>query len=255
MAAIVNRDRDSLPSLGAVKPVALIPAVRPPAFAGPAVVGFSSESVGFDFRHGALSPFKNAGTVSLPRAKAPGETAADYRSAPGRAVAALASPTAKRVFFSPFRVSLYSRKGGGLLSSSGEALKPEDVPLLVGRYLFTLNASRLATSKFVESDRPIPFKALGKRMILEKLSHDPAAGTLKLQVQVVENIVWMIPVLIAAAAAVGVGVAGFGIGNAVESVDKVLVDTSSAWWKWGLIIAAVVVGYWFLKKRPGFLGG
>lgn len=261
MAAPILRDIER----EAYSPAQVIPALPSGEKPLPVTIAESADVLGFDFEHDALDRFTSEPLFDLPAknptisavAALPANIQANRDrvgwTAPAASGVIVAPVLRNDVTFSPFRLNVYKRQGSAVLSRDGASLRPEEMAGIVGTYVITLDATKLPSFPYLQSDQPIPFKAAEKRMILEKVSVDPATKKIRLQIKIVENLLPLILVIGAGLAALGV--AGFGVADAIESVDKVIVDTSSAWWKWGLIVLIVVVGWWFLKKRPVALGG
>lgn len=148
----------------------------------------------------------------------------------------------KRFMFSPFVLNVWNKKSGSVFSRSVASGGASDMPITVGRWQLTFRVPQGVNVPFVETHSPIPILIEKKKSVIEAVRLDNAAGTLKMQVHVQEN---PIPLLILiGVAGAGLGLAGWGLSDSIESVDKVIVDTSNNAWKIGL----AGVGIFFAGK-------
>jgi hypothetical protein len=147
------------------------------------------------------------------------------------------------VSFSPFRYNLWRRDVGGPIEDLAETTEIDDFNLVKGRYLLVFKYTP-DEGRVFESSEPIPFDIMGKKAVVEKFKMD--GGRLYLQVNLIENPIPLAVLIIAGAAAVGV--AGFGIYNALESLDRVIIDTSNSLLYLGLAFGVGYVAYRFLLK-------
>lgn len=130
------------------------------------------------------------------------------------------------VTFTPFTLRLWDKVSGGVISSSDLAGGLSDKRIPVGRYILRFKVPVGAEAPFFAIRNSIPFTIEGKKAVLEKAKLDPVAGSLTVQVNLLEN---PIPVLLLVAAAAGaIGLGGWGLSSSLDSLDKVVVDTSSS---------------------------
>lgn len=145
--------------------------------------------------------------------------------------------------FPVLRVNLWTKDKGGMLEDLARSGGLSDVDASVGTYVITLDTPG---EKPFASDESISFDAGGKKAVIRKV-RVYADGRTVLLVQLLQN---PIPLLILiAGAALAVGVAGFGVGAAVDSVDRVVDSTTDMIIKVGLVGGAGYLGYRFLKRR------
>lgn len=149
------------------------------------------------------------------------------------------------LLFSPFTVRIWDKKTGGLFGRSTKSGGLKDAKLVKGRYQFVFKIPKSAIIPFIETNRHIPIKISGKRSIIEAARIDNAAGTLKVQLNVVENFILVLSAIAVVGAALGVG--GWGVKQALESVDKVVVDTANNAWKIALTGVGVFAGLKIFK--------
>jgi hypothetical protein len=145
-------------------------------------------------------------------------------------------------FFSPFVLNVWNKKSGSVFSRSVASGGASDMPISVGRWQLTFRVPPGVKVPFVELHNPIPILIEKKKSVIEAVTLDKAAGILKMQIHVQENIIPLLIVI--AAAGAGLGLAGWGLSDSIESVDKVIIDTSNNAWKIGL----AGVGIFFAGK-------
>jgi hypothetical protein len=149
------------------------------------------------------------------------------------------------LLFSPFTVRVWDKKTGGLFGRSTKSGGLKDAKLVKGRYQFVFKIPKTAIIPFIETNRPIPIKISGKRSVIEAARIDNAAGTLKVQLNVVENFILVVSAIAVVGAALGVG--GWGVKEALTSVDRVIVNTANNAWKLVLTGGAVFAGLKIFK--------
>jgi hypothetical protein len=158
----------------------------------------------------------------------------------------LTGSSAQAVGFTPFRIPLYRRGGFGLLGKDDINLNLAEKQIAVGRYVATFTVGKFSALPFLAITSPIPFEVAGKKEEVEKATYDPVTGKLVIQINVKNN---LIPILIAiAAAGVAIGVGAWGLSDSLDSLDKVVIDTSNS----AVALAAVGgLGYlaWKFIKR------
>jgi hypothetical protein len=148
----------------------------------------------------------------------------------------------RRFMFSPFVLNVWNKKSGSVFSRSVASGGASDMPITVGRWQLTFRVPPGVKVPFVELHSPIPILIEKKKSVIEAVTLDNAAGVLKMQIHVQENIIPLLIVI--AAAGAGLGLAGWGLSDSIESVDKVIIDTSNNAWKIGL----AGVGIFFAGK-------
>jgi len=193
---------------------------------------------------GPIQPKAIAGVVSASSLAAGAAQSND----PGAAVPALGPP--KPVRFTAFKVRLWER-GSGVVNAGDIWGGIKEMTLLRGRYVLKFDAPTDVWIPFTEFQGEVETKVLGKRIVVEKAKLDKEAGSFTVQINLLENPLPLLLLIPAAIAAVGGGVwmAGEGVENSLESVDKVIVDVTDALWQW-LIIGSVALGLWFFLFKP-----
>ena len=151
------------------------------------------------------------------------------------------NPDYKPLDFTPVRISLWKKSGGGLFTSSQVEGGLADYGLSVGRYVLTFKAPGRFGELYYQSDLPVSLTVDGKRVILEKVDFNGPGGVARFQVNVVQNVVLLIGVIAAAAAAIGLG--AWGLSDAIDSVDKVLVDIPKVAIELGGVMLVLYIGY------------
>lgn len=227
-----DRQAAPVPVAPPVNPVPLLSAVplSMPAIGlpdAPAVLSKPDPFAALDVSTPAMSPPAGSGS--------PGYVAAPFRR------------LGSRVMFTPFKLNLWRAGAGPLGDVIGQVEGDlDDIQLVTGKYILTFNYT-VPDGRALESSSPIPFDIMGKRAVIQKFKIDPAGSKFILQIHLMENPVPLIALILAGAAAVGI--AGYSIYNALESLDRVVVDvTDSALWL-GIAGAIGYVGYRVLFKR------
>lgn len=155
----------------------------------------------------------------------------------------------KRVTITPFRITVWRRTEPGQLLNDLSKGSSADISLPRGRYVLTFRGVRAAGLSHYATDEPFVLNIGGKHQVVEKIIVNPDDDTAQIQIQITEN---LIPLLLVATAAVGVtGWAFWTAGDALDSLDRVIVDTT------GALTPVIVVGalglavWWLWPKLKG----
>jgi hypothetical protein len=181
-----------------------------------------------------------------------GDVSPVLSASPSKVAAAISGD---QVNFSPFVIRLWSKRGGGLLTMSQLQGGLSDSTLTIGRYILTFRAPLQANPPFVSIDGAnIPISVGGKSVVIEKVriadyKEGEAYRELKLQVNIIQNPIPILALVAAAAAAIGLG--AWGLSDALDSVDKVVVNTTSSVLQIVVVGGVAFLGYWFLIRKKG----
>lgn len=184
-----------------------------------------------------VTPVGKAGSKGIKRFVKSGPETGFY---PPGLVGATGRGKKRGFLFSPFTLRIWDKKTGGLFGRGTKSGGLKDATIPVGLYQFNFKIPKVAVIPFIETTRHIPIKIKGKRAVIRMARIDNAEGTLKVQLDVQQNPLPIIAAVLAIGAALGVG--GWGVSEALESVDKVVVDTANNAWKIALTGLGVFIG-------------
>lgn len=148
-----------------------------------------------------------------------------------------------RVNFTPFRINLYDRSKHGPLDSAGLSAGLDKIMLQRGKYLFTFRAPLDAPFGSLGSVNPVEIDVWGKKIIIEKYHWNTADNFVRVQIDIIDNPLPVVPIVLGIAGLIGLGIAGWGMADSLEQVDKIIVDTG------GLMPMVVLGGLAFLAYK------
>jgi len=152
--------------------------------------------------------------------------------------------SAVKVSFSPIRLRVWRSPANFSLNSIyADAQNAQDIQLPKGRYLITCRFTPDPSGERLEFNSGFQFDVAGKKQILEKAVFDPRVGKIQVQIYVKENLVWMIPLIVAGVAATGWALNE--LNDTLFQVDKILLDS------WVPVAAAggALLIYWLWKTK------
>lgn len=128
------------------------------------------------------------------------------------------------ISFSPLRFPVWrSKKGVPFNDIAGDLQGAFDKQIPKGKYVFTFRMTPDPAGEYIGFADGFTFSVDGKVQILEKAEIDTKAGLVRLQVTVKENLVWLIPLGIAGAAALGWMFSEAD--DVLVQVDRILLDS------------------------------
>jgi len=149
------------------------------------------------------------------------------------------------VKFSPFRFRVWSIKPLMVDTAITDMQAEMDKQIPKGRYLFTYNFAGNADGEILEFPTGFQFEVNGKMQIMEKAKIDFVAGRAQIQINVTENLVWLLAV--GAAAATALGYVMGETSDTLAQVDRILVDS----WIPVAAIGGAMALYFIWKRKSG----
>lgn len=149
----------------------------------------------------------------------------------------------QRITFSPIRFPVWRQvKGVPIDAALTDLQAVADKQIPKGTYLFTFKLTPDPAGSYASYTDGFTFSVNGKVQSLDKAEYDGKTGIVRIQITVKENLVWLIPLGIAGAAALGWMFSEAD--DVLAQVDRILVDS------WIPIAAAGAgLAMYFLWKR------